>query len=303
MNDLIQLWEIPAPGKYLVAGWHQWADAGEVSSGLPQYLIEHTRARKIGEIEPGDFYLFQIPGTHHLLRPVIRLEEGLPRELEQKRNEFFYAGDGEQGFFIFLGQEPHQNEKEYADVFFEAIKALGIKRVAVPAGVFGAVPYDKDRNISCVYSLPQMKDELDRYTVKFSGYEGGATISMYLAHRAESRRVEFFRLCAFVPSYDFSQASTLVHPIAIDQDFKAWYDIMTRLEHMFDLNIDLSDLERRSDKLVSEWHAKIEQLAMKMPQLGVKDLIDQVNKEFTEMSFEPLSDVWEEALGDLFDDF
>jgi hypothetical protein len=126
---------------------------------------------------------------------------------------------------------------------------------------------------------------------------------MYLAHRAELRGVEFFRLCAFVPSYDFSQASTLVHPIAIDQDFKAWYDIMTRLEHMFDLNIDLSDLEQRSDKLVLEWHAKIEQLAMKMPQLGVKNLIDQVNKEFTEMSFEPLSDVWEEALGDLFDDF
>ena len=172
----------------------------------------------------------------------------------------------------------------------------------MPAGVYGAVPYDKDRNISCVYSLPQMKDELDQYIVKFSGYEGGATISMYLAHRAESRGIEFFRFCAFVPSYDLSQASTIVQPIAIDQDFKAWYDVMTRLEHMFDLEVDLSDLKRRSDRLVSEWHAKIEQVAMTMPQLGIMDLMAEVNEEFTEMSFEPLSDVWEEALGDLFDD-
>ena len=302
MSDLIELSEMPAPGKYLIAGWHQWADAGEVSSGLPQYLIEHTRARKIGRIRPADFYLFQIPGTHHLLRPVVKLEEGYPKELEQRKNEFFYAGDDEQGFFIFLGEEPHQDEERYADAFFDAVEALGIKRVAVPAGVYGAVPYDKDRNISCVYSLPEMKDELEQYSVKFSGYEGGTTISMYLAHRAASRGIEFFRFCAFVPSYDLSQASTFVQPIAIDQDFKAWHDIMTRLEHMFDLDLDLSDLERRSDELIAEWNAKIEQVALNMPQLGIKDLMEKVNQEFTEMSFEPLSDIWEEALGDLFDD-
>jgi len=63
--------------KYMIAGWHEWADAGAVSSGLPQYLIDETRARKIGEIAPDGFYLFQIPGTHHLLRPVVQLEEGL----------------------------------------------------------------------------------------------------------------------------------------------------------------------------------------------------------------------------------
>jgi len=302
MNDLIDLWEKPAPGKYMIAGWHQWADAGDTSSGLPQYLIEHTGARKIGQIEPDNFYLFQIPGTHHLLRPVVKLQEGYAETLERRKNEFFYSGDDEKGFLIFLGEEPHQDEERYAAAFFDAIEELGIKRVATVAGVYGAMPYDKDRNISCVYSHPRMKDKLNKYAVKFSDYEGGATISMYLAHEAEARGIEFFRFCAYVPSYDFSKLSTLVQPVSIDKDFKAWYDLMIRLDHMFSLALDLSDLEKQSDKLISKWDAKIAQVARTMPQLGVKDYMKKVNEEFSEMSFEPLSDVWAEALWDLLDE-
>ena len=71
---------------------------------------------------------------------------------------------------------------------------------------------------------------------------------------------------------------------------------------MFDLHVDLSDLERKSKALISEWDSNIESLAKKMPNLGVNDYMEEVNREFTETSFEPLSDVWGEALGRLFDD-
>jgi proteasome assembly chaperone (PAC2) family protein len=303
MHELLHLTEKPGPGKYMIAGWHQWADAGDVSSGLPQYLIEQEQARKIGEFETDGFYLFQIPGTHHLLRPVIRLREGYRQDLEQKKNEIYYAGDENRGFYIFVGEEPHRNESTYADVFFDAVQELGIKRVAAVAGVYGAVPYKRDRNISSIYSLPWMLDELKRYQVKFSSYEGGATISMYLGDRAEGKGVEFFRFCAFVPSYDFSQTSLAVQPIAVGEDYKAWYDVMVRLNHMFQLNYDLSDLETRSQELIAEWDAKIDQVAEAMPQLNVKAYMDQVDSEFTEMSFVPLSDLWEEELRDLLDDF
>lgn len=303
MNDLLQFEEKPPRGRYLIAGWHQWADAGAVSSGLPRYLIEQTRANKIGEIESSAFYLFQIPGTHGLLRPVIRLNDGYRKALELKSNEFYHAGERDPELFIFVGHEPHQNEDLYAEAFFDAIEALGIERVVVTAGVYGAVPYDRDRNISCVYSKPWMKEELLKYAVKFSNYEGGATISMYLAHRAEARGIEFFRFCAFVPSYDFSQIGVPVQPIAIDDDFKAWYDVMIRLKYMFRLNLRLTDLEERSEELIADWHSKIEQVAQSMPQLKVRDFMKEIAEEFTEMSFVPLSDVWEEELKDLLDDF
>jgi predicted ATP-grasp superfamily ATP-dependent carboligase len=300
MNDLLDIWEKPAQGKCLIAGWEQWADAGAVSSGLPEYLIEQTQAREIGQIDDGGFYLFQIPGTHHLMRPVVKLNDGYREDIEERINEFFYADNG---FYIFVGEEPHLNEDLYAEAFFDAVEELGIRRVVAVAGVYGAVPYNKDRNVSCVYSVPSLKEELDKYAVSFSNYEGGATISMYLAHHAEVRGIEFVRFCAFVPSYDFSHHSVPVQPIAIGEDYKTWYDLMVRIKHMFHLDLDLTDLENESNHLLTEWEEKIKQVALAMPELGVEDYLQEIEREFTEKPFVPLSDVWEQELRDLLDDF
>ena len=303
MDDLVELWEKPiAQGKYMIAGWHQWADAGAVSSGLPQYLIDQTGARKIGEIKPDGFYLFQLPGTHHLLRPEVKLNEGYREELKPRRNEFFYSEDDRKGLLIFLGEEPHRNEERYAEAFFSAVEDLGVRRVAVVAGVYGAMPYDRDREVSCVYSLRGMKDELAKYAVKFSNYEGGATIGVYLADRAEQRGIELLVFYALVPAYDFSQLSIRFEGMRIEKDFKAWYDLMRRFNHMFDLGIDLSDLKKRSDELISSMDSKIDELERTMPQLKVREYIEKLTTDFTEIPFMPLSDVWERELGDLFED-
>jgi predicted ATP-grasp superfamily ATP-dependent carboligase len=231
------------------------------------------------------------------------LNEGYREGLERKSNEFYLAGGQTSEFVVFVGEEPHRDAELYADAFFDAVQELGVKRVAAVAGVFGAVPYDRDRNVSCVYSLPWMKDELSRYAVRFSNYDGGATISMFLAHRAEARGIEFFRFCVLVPSYDFADVSAPLQTVAIGQDYKAWYDLMVRLDHMFGLTLDLSDLEAKSQELISDWHDKIEQVARAMPQLEVGAYMEEVYQDFNEMSFVPLSDVWEDELRDLLDDF
>lgn len=302
MSELVELWEKPAAAKTMIAGWRQWADAGSVSSGLPQYLIDHTDARHIGSIQPDSFYLFQIPGAHHFLRPVVKLRGGYRQALERRKNEFFYSGDDRRGFLVFLGEEPHQNEDRYAEAFLDAVEDLGVKRIAAVAGVYGQVPYDRDRDVSCVYSLPGMKDTLSEYAVRFSNYEGGATISTYLADRAESRGIELFAFYALVPAYSFSTQSMAVHQMAMEEDFKAWYDLMKRLNRMFDLGLDLSDLDRQSRELIDTWTSQIDHLAQTMPQLGVRDYMEHVNAEFAGESPDQLSDVWEEALSDLFED-
>jgi proteasome assembly chaperone (PAC2) family protein len=303
MNDLVELWEKPVADEiHMIVGWHQWADAGAVSSGLPQYLIEQTGARKIGEIKPDGFYLFQIPGTHHFLRPEIKLDEGYRKELTTRKNEFFYSGDDKKGLAIFLGEEPHLNVERYAEAFLYAVEELGVRRVAAVGGVYGAMPYDKDREISCVYSLPGMKDELAEYAVKFSNYEGGATIGTYFVDRAEQSGIEFLVFYAFVPAYDLSELSTHLQGMRIENDFKAWYDLTRRLNHMFDLRIDLSDLRRRSDELTSSMDYKIDELERAMPQLRVREYVEGLSRDFVEMPFMPLGEVWERELGDLFED-
>jgi predicted ATP-grasp superfamily ATP-dependent carboligase len=304
MDDLVELWERPvAEEKYMIVGWHQWADAGAISSGLPEYLIEQTGARKIGEIKPAGFYLFQIPGTHHFLRPEIKLEEGYRKELKSPQNELFYAGNDKKGLVIFLGDEPHLHADQYAEAFFDAVEALNVRRVAAVGGVYGPMPYDRDREVSCVYSLRRMKEELAEYAVKFSNYEGGTTIGTYLVDKAEQRGIEFLIFYAFVPAYDFSQLSVnLQQGVRIESDFKAWYDLMRRFNHMFKLGIDLSGLEKQSEELIASMDAKIDELEREMPQLKIKEYLEKLAEDFAEMSFMPLDDVWERELGDLFED-
>ncbi len=303
MHNLVELWEKPTvEEKYMVVGWHQWADAGAISSGLPQYLIKHTDARKIGEIKPNGFYMFQIPGTHHFLRPEIKLNDGYPEALTSGKNELFYSKTNDKGLVIFLGTEPHLNAEQYAEAFFDTADELGIKRIVGVGGVYAGMPYDKDRDISCAYSLKPMKDELAKYAVRFSNYEGGATIGSYLLDKAKERGLEFFVLYAFVPAYDFSELSTHLQGVRIENDYKAWYDLMRRLNHMFNLGIDLSDLEEQSDDLILSMAAKIRDLEKQAPELNVRQYLEMISKEFRERSFMPLDDVWERELGDLFGD-
>ena len=192
--------------------------------------------------------------------------------------------------------------ERYTQALLDAVTALGIRRVAALGGVYGAMPYNKDREVSCVYSLRSMKDGLSEYAVRFSDYEGGSTIGTLLVDRAERRRIEFIDLYAFVPAYDFGEFDDQLQGIRIENDFKAWYDLMRRLNHMFDLGMDLSDLEGQSSELIGALDSKIEELERQLPQLNVRDYLQELARDFTERSFMPLDDVWERELGDLFSD-
>ncbi len=301
MNDLVEFWEQPRNARTLIAGWQQWADAGDVSSGLPAYLVEHIGARPFGRLVPHGYYLFQIPTTHHLMRPVVKLSDGHIERMDEKSNEFYYAADGDDSVVIFVGDEPQLNHEQYADAFLDAVQALGIERLILLAGVYGAVPYDKDREVSCVYSLPNMRTALKDYAVRFSNYEGGTTIGIYVVHFAEQRGIEAVVLSALVPSYDFSQSGMAVQPVVIGEDYKAWHDLMTRINHLCHLHVDLSDLEEQSRDLIATWNDKMNELAHNMPELNVDEYLGRVRSEFHERPFAPLGDVWIEGLKGLFD--
>ena len=166
MSDAVELWEQPEDEEvYMFLGWRQWADAGSTSSGLIRYLVKHTDARQIGNIKPDGFYMFQIPGTHDLVRPVIKFNEGYPESLEDQRNELFYASTGRHGLVYFLGDEPHMDAERYVDAILHVAKKLNVKRIISFGGVYGELPYDKDRMISSTYSLPQLKAEVEEEEV------------------------------------------------------------------------------------------------------------------------------------------
>ena len=302
MENPLALWERPPSGRCMVAGWYQWADGGAVSSGVVEYLVEATNADKIGEIDCGPFYLFQIPGMGDHLRPWVKVVDGVVEEVQRKGNEFFHGETDGGGVGVFIGHEPHHNMELYAKAFLDAVEELGVRRVVGLAGVYAPVPYEEDRDLVCVYSLPRLKEEMTRYGYRFSDYSGGSTVGMYLVKEAERRGIEFVRLTAIVPAYDLSKGETIAQPMTMKHDYKGWYDVLLRLNGMCSLDLDLSDVERMGRTLISDWDAAMASLGEAAPELDVGEYMEEIRAEFAEKSYATLDELWEEELADLFED-
>lgn len=304
MADIIQLKEIPqAKHIYMILGWRQWADGGAMSSGLPRWLAQENNARKIGSMSPDGFYLFQIPGTHDLVRPEVKFSDGYPESLEDRRNDFYYTGDDEIGVVIFIGDEPHLDIERYSAALLDTAEKLKVERIITLGGVYGELPYNKERMISAIYSLPRLKAELDQLTVTLSDYQGGASMGSYLCRRAADRGIPFVGFYAFVPTYDFSHITQIGNSIRIENDFMAWHGVMRRINFMLKTEFDLTELEEKSEKLIEAIEAKIDHLESLAPEINVRQYMEQLADAFEETPFEePLANVWQDELRRLFDE-
>ncbi len=297
MSETVDLWELPTAKKiYMIAGWRQWADGGSVSSGLPEYLVERFDAREIGQLHPDGFYIFQFPGTHDLVRPVVQFNEGFPEALDVPENRFYFLENDGIGIVIFLGDEPQLDIERYVQAFLQAAMKLNVKRIIGLGGVYGEFPFDKERSLSCSYSLRSMKESMKELAVQFSNYQGGASIGSYICRRAGEKELEYCGLYAFVPMFDFSNMNQVSHRLQIEEDFMAWLAVMRRINFIFKTNLDLSDLVEKSQQEIEELKNKIEELEKLAPQLGVKEYFQRISEEFNETPFIPLDDIWEENL-------
>ncbi len=289
MADELVIFEQKPAANYLIAGWRrQWSNGGRISSGLPRYLIEKLSAKKIGELGPQIStmcYPFQVAGTHDAFRPVAPFQEGLPSESMHRENYFFDAGNG---LIIFLGEEPWYRLDIYVQGFFEAIKELGIKQTVAVEGVNGPAPPDLERRITCAYSKATMKEDLERFGLQFSSYGSdgrrGPTIGMAMVSMAhfEYPDIEMFRLGAMAPLYPLLSSNN--QQLGITRDHRSFYDIMRRLNAMFDLTIDLNELKSLADAESRELQTNLERLSDTSRE--AKQVIEQVRTEYSYTPFE-----------------
>ncbi|MCE2405636.1 MAG: PAC2 family protein [Dehalococcoidia bacterium] len=303
-DELLVLQDKP-PSRYMIAGWKpQWSDGGEISSGLPRYLIDKVGARKIGEMSDTVSmmcYPFQVPGTHDAFRPAASFAEGLPTTGIVRDNQFYYAGDG---LVIFLGEEPWFRIDLYTQAFFQAVRELGIQRTVAVEGYNGPAPPELERSVNCSYSKADMKEELEGLGVRFSSYgsdrRSGPTIAMALITLAHYNYpdIEMFRLGSMAPMYSFLTANK--EPVGITRDHRSFYDIMRRLRTTFKLDIDLGDLKQKGDEESGRLQAMLERVASS--NANAKEIIEKAREEFNYTPFvEPveLTPSLDKALDDI----
>ena len=287
-DQLVTFRERP-PAKYMIAGWRrQWSDGGEISSGLPRYLIDKLNARRIGEMTQYvnlTCYPFQVAGTHDAFRPRVSFQDGLPTTDMHRDNVFYDAGDG---LILFLGEEPWQRIDIYGQAFFEAIKELGVTMTALVEGYNGPSPPEMERNVNCVYSKAEMKEDLEKYGIGFSNYgsdrRAGPTIGMAMVTMAHYQHpdVEMVRLGAMAPMYPFLARNN--EQVGIQRDHRAFYDIMRRLKAMFSLGIDLSELQSLGETESQTLQETLDRIGAS--DRSAKQIIDRARGDYKPLTFD-----------------
>jgi proteasome assembly chaperone (PAC2) family protein len=304
MPNQLDLWEIPKEKEiHMIVGWRQWVDGGAISSGLPKYLINKLNARQIGKIEPDNFYIFQLPGLQQFIRPLVKHRDGLTKSVRNQKNEFYYTEVGDKGLVIFSGDEPHINAEKYTENLLSAAKLLNVKKIILLGGIYAEVPYDKDRFVTSIYSLPHLKNEVESLSVELSNYQGPGSIGSYVCNRAGKNNMEMIGLYSFCPIFHFSQFEGVSENIHIENDFMAWLGIMNRVNHMLDININLDDLEQKTENLTRKIHKSLTELDKKYPELEILNYSEKLSENFDETVFSPLGDIWQDEINKLGDDF
>jgi len=289
MDDQLFVLREKPEARYLIAGWRrQWSDGGEISSGLPRYLIDKLNAKEIGEFGEDVSKLcfpFQVPGTHDVYRPRVVYEDGLPSRDMHRRNYFYDAGNG---LIIFLGEEPWFRIDVYGKAFFQAVQELGVEKTVAVEGYNGAAPPELERNISCTFSQSRMREELERYGLRFSNYgsqgRNGPTIGMALitiAHH-DFPDLDMLRFGAMAPMFPFLSQNN--DPVGIARDHRAFYDIMKRLKSMFKLDIDLAELMALGESESEQLRETLERIGSDNP--DARRIIDRARADYVVMPFE-----------------
>ena len=220
----------------MVMGFTGWMNGGEVSIGTVETLIRSLRAELLAEISPSSFYIYNFPGPMEvsaLFRPHVKIEEGLITELTYPPNAFHY--DTASNLILFRGKEPNFGWDEYAECIFSVAEEFEVARIYFVGSVAGVVPHTREPRLFCSMSDGSMKDELERYGVRFSNYEGPGSMVTYLTHLAGPRGVQMASLVAEIPAYVQG-----TNPICIES-------VVRKLSGIFGLSLSLDELRPRSE--------------------------------------------------------
>ncbi len=255
----------------LLMGLSGWMDGGEVSTGTIKVLADKLHANRIAEIDHQGFFLYNSPGAMEaasLFRPHCRIRKGIIREFEFPDSAFL--GAEKEDLVLFSGKEPNMNWVDYGDCVFALCRQLHIKTVYFMGSVAGLVPHTRDPMFFCSVSDAQMKPRFESYGMKFSDYEGPASVITYLTTRAKEAEVEMASIVATIPAY--VQGANPKCIVAATR----------RIAGILGIHVDLDDLQASAD----EFEKKLSEIVQEQPELAeniVKLEQDYDNEIFSEM--------------------
>ena len=251
--DKLKIYKKPKLNKSrLLLGFTGWMDGGDVSTGTVKCLIDKLKAQKLAEIEPKGFYIYSFPGSMEitaLFRPHTQIKNGVIESYEIPSNTFYYSEQS--NLVLFLGKEPNLNWEEYIECIFSICADFDVELIYFIGSVAGLVPHTREPRLFCSVSESGLKEKFQHYGVKFTNYEGPASIITYLTANCSKRNIQMVSLVAAIPAYVQGN-----NPKCIEA-------VTRRIAGMLDLEVDLSNLTAVSE----EFERKLHEVVAEQPEL------------------------------------
>ena len=255
----------------LVLAFSGWMDGGDVSTGTVLRLVDLLEAESVAEIDPEPFYIYNVPGpmeVAEIFRPHIEIENGLIQSLQMPTNTFYCHEAGK--LSLFVGKEPHLHWRTFGEAIFEFARVVGVGRIIFVGSFGGAVPHTREPRLYVTCSDAGSLEEMEKYGVRRSGYQGPGSFTSYLMTQASRSQIKMTSLVAEIPGYLHG-----TNPLSIAA-------VTRRLANILALSTDLDSLRT----MATDWEMQVSSKVEEDEEMAdkVRELEEQYDNELLDES-------------------
>lgn len=235
-----------------MAGWN---DASAVATTAVRFLVERWDAKKFAEIDPEDFFSFT------RVRPQVRLDDEGNRTIGWPETAFHFHVDPllDRDFVVLIGIEPSTKWRTFCEAILEVSKNVGVTSVLSLGGLVAQVPHTLSARVTGSTSDPELARQFPDLAVRRSRYQGPTGIVGVLGDMFTRVGIPTGSLWGNVPHY-----------ISASPNPKVAHGLLSRLNTMYSLGLDLDDLARsgrRFERQVNEALSQNPEVAQYVKQL------------------------------------
>ena len=176
----------------LIAAFTGWNDAGDSASLAVQQMIATWKATKVAEIDAEEYFEFQAT------RPLVRLADGVTREIVWPPNEFWAASTPGGDVLLLTGTEPQLKWRSFCRQIIEVAATFQSPMVVTLGALLADVPHSRPVNIMGTATEQRL---IDRFDLQRSRYEGPTGIVGVLQDACTTAGMQAVSLWAAVPAY------------------------------------------------------------------------------------------------------
>ena len=213
----------------MVASFRGWNDGAQGASLAASFLQRAWGAEQFAEIDPEEFFDFQD------VRPHVKLEDGMTREIDWPENSFHHAEIPglERDLVLLHGIEPSLKWQTFTALVVNLARDLGVESLISFGALLADVPHTRDAPVTGAGSDAALVEQLG---LAPSRYEGPTGIVGVLHDVCRDAGVPSASIWAAVPHY----ASLAPSP-------RAAHALLAKFASYLEIELDLTELEQAGD--------------------------------------------------------